>query len=173
MKYTLKIVSSIKMNANYGKTDPDNKPIAENIRTVTVSKMCKDINSVTNLNFSALKAEIAKVLPTSEYVTEVEVSVDRMSNLEETTVVDQSEVTAKFVTVAPDLAKVTAVEDKDQVAMIISFYDQNFNITPKKLTKEEINRLKNSIKNNSKVKEVVVPVTDPITPPVADPEATV
>jgi hypothetical protein len=160
MKYTLKIVSSIKMNANYGKTDQDNQPIAENIKTVVVSKMCKSLNSVTNLKFSALKTEIAKNLPISNYVTEVEVLVDKINSVKESTIINQSEITVNFITVAPDLAKVVTIEDKDQDRMIASFYDQYFDMIPEK-SKREVN--KNSVKPKS-APETVTPMPETVTP---------
>ena len=179
MKYTVKIVSSIKMNANYGKTDDANQKITENIQTVFVSKKCKDLQSSTELKFSALKTEIAKILPATNYVTEVEVLVDKMENLKDSTVIKESEVTVNFLTVAPDLAKVTSVEDKDQDKMISSFYNQYFDIVPEKLAKDDVTRILNSVKPEmlrdlSKVKGAapVAPLTPEVTPTPTDPGAT-
>lgn len=177
MKYTVKIVSSMKINANYGKTDPNNQPVAENIQVVPFSKTSKCINSATNLKFSALKTEVAKILPVSNYVTEVVVLVDKMENVKDNADVTESEITVNFTIVAPDLAKVTTVEDKDQATMIASFYNQYFDIIPEKLSKDEVDRTKNSVKPEivrdlSKVKGLTAaPVAPPVTPPV-DPGAT-
>jgi len=125
MKYSIKFIISTKLDANYGKTNEKGQPVPSDIITLPTSSYVKDIRSSAELKFSELKAEIAKKLPASLYNNELEITVLKMKDLKDKTVITESDVVCKVTILAPDLSKVTTVEDKEQKDMIRSFYSMN------------------------------------------------
>jgi hypothetical protein len=137
MRYSVKIVTNIRMNENFGKTDSTGQSFPQSLVTFPRDKNFKAIKASKNLKFSELKVEIAKLQPTSNYNVEMAVEVLNMKDLTDSTEIAESQVTATFTIVAPDLSKVTSVEDKDQDAMIKAFYDNEFDIIPVKLNESQ------------------------------------
>jgi hypothetical protein len=145
MKYSIKFIFSTKLDANYGQTDEKGELIPSDIITVQTKSCINDIRSATELKFSELKAEIAKKLPESLYNTESEITVLKMTDLKDDTVINESDVICKVTTLAPDLSKVTSVEDKNQKAMIRSFYSMN-DIYAQKLNATQVKMRTPSVK---------------------------